>query len=507
MTAVGLHLFLDLLTVGNLGGAEDGIHTETALQLGHQHIQLLVAQAGQNQLSGLGVIHQSEGGIFLIQPVQAGADLFLLALDLGGDGDGVAGGGVGDLLQGDHLPGVAEGVAGSDLVHLADGADIAAGEHFDLGIALAAHGVQAAKLLGFAGTGVHQRGVGGDFAGEDLNVGILAVLVGHGLPYEGRGHAAGGDHELLGLAVGSGGLVIVALLGVGQQADDVVHQHEASETSNTGAAEHREQAQFRNALVQAVDHFGIGEVVTLEEPVHQLLVGFGDGFLQSIVELLDDGGLVVRNGDLHPLQILHLVGTLVQHIDDAGDLLGAVPDGNHHGSDLVAVLLPQGIEGGVVVGVVLVHLGDVDEPGHIPLFAVFPGLLEAYGDAVLGRAYQNRRIGCTQGLHHGAGEIEAARGIQQVNLGVLIFQRHHGGGDGNMTADLLGIVVANGVAVGVLADTVDGTGHVKQALGQGRFAAAAVAQQTDVADGVNSVHSEKNSFREGEPSIWARTPE
>ena len=66
-----------------------------------------------------------------------------------------------------------------------------------------------------------------------------------------------------------------------------------------------------------------------------------------------------------------------------------------------------------------------------------------------------------------------------------------------MTADLLGIVVANGVAVGVLADTVDGTGHVKQALGQGGFAAAAVAQQADIADGVNSVHSEKNSFREG----------
>ncbi len=57
-----------------------------------------------------------------------------------------------------------------------------------------------------------------------------------------------------------------------------------------------------------------------------------------------------------------------------------------------------------------------------------------------------------------------------------------------MTFDLLGIVIADGVAVGVFTNAVNGAGHVKQALSQGGLAASAVAQQTDVADGINSVH-------------------
>ena len=195
------------------------------------------------------------------------------------------------------------------------------------------------------------------------------------------------------------------------------------------------------------------------------------------------------------------------HVDDAGDFVAGVPDGDHHRGDLVAVLGPQGFEGGVVVGVVLVHLGDVDEPGHVPLFAVLPGLLKAHGDAVLGRAHQNGGVGSPQGLYHSAGEVEGAGGVQQVDLHILVFQGDHGGGDGNITADLLGVVVADGVAVGVLAHAVDGAGHVKQTLSQGGLAAAAVPEQTDVADGIDGVHSCSYSFREGEPSKWAQTPE
>ena len=71
-----------------------------------------------------------------------------------------------------------------------------------------------------------------------------------------------------------------------------------------------------------------------------------------------------------------------------------------------------------------------------------------------------------------------------------------------MTADLLGVVIADGISVGVLADAVDCAGHVKQALSQRGLAAAAVTQQTDIADGINSVHCGQYSFREGKPSIW-----
>ena len=502
VTAVSLYLLLDLLPVGDLRRIQHGVHAEAALQLGDQHVQLLIAGAGDDLLLGLGVVGQGEGGIFLVQTVQAGADLVFLTLHLGGDGHGIAGSGVGDLLQGDDLSGVAQGVAGADLVHLADGADVAAAQSLDFRGLLAAHGVESAELFGLAGAGVDQSRIGGDLTGEHLDVGILAVLVGDGLPHIGAGNAAGGDDELFGLAVGSGSLMVVALHGVGQQVDDVVHEHQAAKAGQTGTAQHGEQAQILHALMQAGDHFPVSKVAALEEAIHQSLVGLGNGFLQRVVELLDDGHLISGNVDLHTLQVLHLVGALVQHVDDAGDLMGGIPDGDDDGGDLVAVLLPQSVEGGVVVGIVLVYLGDVDETGHVPVFAVFPCLLKANGDAVLGRANQNGGVGGAERLHDGTGEVERAGGIQQVDLHVVIFQRNDGGGDRNMTADLLGVVIADGVSVGVLADAVDCAGHVKQALSQRGLAAAAVTQQTDIADGINSVHCGQYSFREGKPSIW-----
>ena len=80
VTAVSLYLLLDLLPVGDLRRIQHGVHAEAALQLGDQHVQLLIAGAGDDLLLGLGVVGQGEGGIFLVQTVQAGADLVFGAM-------------------------------------------------------------------------------------------------------------------------------------------------------------------------------------------------------------------------------------------------------------------------------------------------------------------------------------------------------------------------------------------------------------------------------------------
>ena len=87
-----------------------------------------------------------------------------------------------------------------------------------------------------------------------------------------------------------------------------------------------------------------------------------------------------------------------------------------------------------------------------------------------------------EGLHHLAGEVEAARGVQHIDLAALELYRSHSQGDGNLALDLLGVVVADGVAVGGLTHAVDGLGHVQQALSQGGLAAAAMSDEGHVAD-------------------------
>ena len=262
----------------------------------------------------------------------------------------------------------------------------------------------------------------------------------------------------------------------------MVHQHQRAHGVHGGAAEHGEQGQLPHTLAQALDHLHIGEVLTGEKLVHELLAGLSYGLLQGVVELGDDLVLALGDLNLHPLAVLHLIGALVQHIDDAGHPLVLVPDGNHQGGDLVAEALTQGVEGGVVVGVLFVSLGDIDKTGHIPLFTVLPGLLQAHADPVLGGADDDGRISHGQSLHHLAGEVKAARGVQHVDLTALVLQRGHCGGDGNLALDLLRVIVADGVPVRSLPHPVDGAGHIEQALCQRGLAASSVAQQADVAD-------------------------
>ena len=440
---------------------------------------------------GLGVVLHPEGGVLLVHPVQTLGHLVLLAAGLGGNGHRVVGLGEGDGSQGDDLSGVAQGVAGLDLLHLADGADVAAGELLDLLGLLAPHLIQTAQLLAAAGAGVHQGQVGGDVAGQDLDEGVLAVLVGHSLKDEGAGHAAGSHGELLLGAVGGGSLAHVALGGVGKQVHNVVHEHQGAHGVDGGAAQHREQGQLPHALAQALDHLGVGEGLAAEVLVHHLLGGFGHGLLQGLVELGDHVHLVGGDVHFHPLVVLQLIGPLVEHVDEAGGVLVRVPHGNHQGGNLVAVLLPQGVEGGVVVAVFLVGLGDIDKARHVPLLAVFPDFFKPHGNAVLGGADDDGGVSGPQGLHHLAGKIKGARGVQQVDLAALVLQGGHGGGNRNLPADLLGVIVADGVAVSAGTHALEGTGHEQQALGQGGLAAAAVAQKADVADVLHGIaHSD-----------------
>ena len=482
MAALLGHGLADLLTVGHAGLLQLHVHIEAALQLGNQNVHMDIAGGGEHHLTGLGVVDHGEGGIFFVQTNQTLSHLIFLAAGLGGDGYLVAGLGEGQCLQGHHLAAVAQGVARLDLVHLANGADVTAGEHLGLGGLLAAHLVQAADLLVLAGAGIDQSHIGSDLSGEHLDERELAVLIRNRLEHERGGHAAGRDDKLLALAILTGRLVVVALHGVGQQVHDIVHQHQGAHAVNSRTAQNREQGQVAHALTQAGDHLGIGKVLAGEELVHELLAGLGHRLLQGVVELRDDRILAFGHSDLHSLEVLHLIGALVEHVDQAGDLLVLVPDGNDHGRNLVAIALTQGVEGLVIVGVILVCLGNVNEAGHIALFAVLPRLFQPHRQAILGRADDNGSIGGTQSGNHLTGKAGTARSVQNIDLAALILQRGHRGGNGYLTLDLFRVVVAHSIAVHGLAHTVQSAGHVKQALCQSGLSVTTVTQQADVAN-------------------------
>ena len=449
---------------------------------------------------GLGVVGDGEGRVLLVQLVQAGAQLLDLLLGLGRDGALVAGGRKGQRRKLHIGLGLAQGVAGLDLVHLADGADVAAADLLGLLGLLALHGVQTTQLFGVAGGHVVQGHIAGDLAADDLDHGVLAVLVGDGLEHEGSGGAVGIVGDLNGVAVvvlgGLGGHVG----GHGNQIHDGLHQHVNAHAGEGGAAQHGAHAAVAHADLQTLGHVLGGQLHGLEELLHQLLVGAGGGLHQLSAQSLHLVGHIAGDGAL----ALGVVGLVVQQVNDNGNGLVGIGLGGHDGGDGGAVLALDGLDAGDVVGVGLLHAVDEHHAGLLAQH--LPGALHAHGQAVLGVAHDDGALGGADGAHGLAGEIEVAGSVHDVDLLALIHNGGKGQGDGDLALDLLGVVVAGGVAVGGLAQTVDALGHKQHLLDQRGLAGPAVAQQRNIANVISSHSGDVlPSFSSSPPPTRLRT--
>ena len=463
MTAVGLDLALDLLAVGHAGGLELGLHAEAALQLGAEHVHLDIALTGDDHLVGLGVVHQREGDVFLVQTGEAGSDLVILTLGLGGDGHGVAG--LGHLDGGQLLVqlGIAHGVAGLP-IHLADGNDVAAAGVLDLGHGLAGGGVEAAQLIGAGGAQVAEGHVGGDVALHDLDKAVLAELVGHGL-----------EHEALGEAVGINAL---SLGGIGNVIGDALQESLGADVLHGGRSEHGDHVTAGDARLDAGDHILLAQLHLLEELLHQLFGGAGGGLHQLHAQVFHMAGVGSGNSGLAGLAALGDVSHVLHQVDDAG----AVGAGDGDGGDDAAVLLAQRVHHGKEVAVLLIGLGDDEQGGQVRGLGGLPHTLGADGDAVLGGDQDGAGFHRAQGAQGLAHKVKVARAVQDVDLLAAEADGGDGGGDGDLALDLFGVVVAGGVAVGDLALAISGAGYKEHALGQTGLAAVAVAQEGDVAN-------------------------
>ena len=140
----------------------------------------------------------------------------------------------------------------------------------------------------------------------------------------------------------------------------------------------------------------------------------------------------------------------------------------------------RGGEGGVIVGVILVGLGDVEQAGQLAALAELPGLLSAHAHAALGGADDDGGVGGLHGLDDLAGEVEVTGSVQNVDFAAVIFHRSHGQGDGNLALGLFGIIVAHGIAIGDLAQSGSAAGQIQHTLCQGGLSVSAMPQQADI---------------------------
>ena len=170
---------------------------------------------------------------------------------------------------------------------------------------------------------------------------------------------------------------------------------------------------------------------------------------------------------------------------DEVDYTLTVGTGDGDRGDDGAELVSQRVESLGVVGVILLALGDVEHNGHTRRLAGVPCALCADGQRLCGLLCGDNND-CTLSRAESAvkltREVKETGAVEDVDLGAFVLYGGNGHGDGDLAALFLCVVVAYGVSVSDLAETVDCAGHEKHALCKAGLAGIAVADKADVAD-------------------------
>ena len=431
-----------------------------------------LAEAADHGLLGLEVVLDGQAGVFIKEAVQGFGELLLVTVFLCRQGQAENGLGIARRHQVEVVlvVGVVEDGVPVDVVHPGHGADVAGNADFDLGLGLALDAQQVTDLEGLAGVADEELGVGCDRALVDAEQaefaaeGVVAhledvgddVLVGVGGGLDGFGGRAFTLQEAGWVAFG----------GVGQQA-----AHDVQELADAGARAGRGEAHGDQVALAQGDLEGVVELRRLqgftlfEVEGHQLFI--------HLDHLVDDAVVGLAHAGESRYGVV--VG-LEEAVDDAGAPRGGQVDGQAFLAEAGADALHQGAE---------VHGRGVDAIDHDHPAFVGGELHDLAGqgfDAGGGVDDHHRGFHRRQGRQGPAEEVGQARGVEDVHPVLGPFQVGEGAVEGVAEGFLLGVVVADRVALLDRTGCADGAGGGQQFLQQRGLAAAGLAEEAEVAD-------------------------
>ena len=479
--ALGLGRLRDRLPEGDLEVLDVDLHPELALEPLGDDGQVGLAHPREHGLVGLVVAAHREGGILVLEAVQAGHELVLVAFGLGADGDGQdrAERGRGLDQHGRALGG--EGVAGGGLAQLGHRRDVPRGDLRDRLLLLAPQGEQAVELLVGVGPGVGEHDVGAHGARQDPEQRDLAhVGVGHRLEHVGQRLPARIAGDLLHLVAGPhrNGRPVD---GGGPDLADEGGQTVDGDQLGGGPGHHREHGGRRDPVGQRLlQLLGPGDVA-LQVALHEVVVGHHDALDQVVVDLM--------------LERLHLrrdlaLGGLARLIGDGGvgEQVGhaakrrLLPDGELEGCHARAEHGPQLVQSALERGPLPVQLVDEDHAGQAAGGGHLPHGLRLHLDPLHGADHEHHQVGSGEGGVHLAQEVGVAGAVDDVDLVPFVLERGQGQRHRDLALDLLGVEVGGGAPVLHPALAGDRSGAEQKGLGQGGLPGSAVTHECDVAD-------------------------
>ena len=502
VASLGLRRRPDRLPVGDLGGVVHDLDAELALHALHRHVEVGLAHPVHHGLVGLvGSLH-AERRVLLPEPRQGRGELVLVPLRLRldrvgkerlrhldrGDRDGV-------VFRGER-------VAGRRVRELRDRADVARRHLGDGIVLLAAEREELADALLRRLRGVEDRGVRLHASGEDAeHRDVTDVGVGHRLEHE-RGE--GSVRIVRPLLLLSG---CRASLGedrdrrpLGRRRElvgDELQQPVDADGPRRRAEQDRRDPRLREPRLHAVHDLVLGELSILEVLLDQRVVGLRDGLHELLPERIRLGVDVVR-----PLAFLRsrprpvAVGLHRQEIRDALERV-LLPERELQRRDLRSERGDERLERALERGPLAVELVDQDRAGESCLHRELPRGFGLDLHAFDGGDDDQDGVDSADRTAEIADEISIAGRVEHVDLDVSPLHRREREGDADALADLLLVVVRDGVAVLDPSHTRERAGGEQHRFDQRGLAGASVADEEDVADvgRVVGVHRSPNRWR------------
>ena len=386
---------------------------------------------------------------------------------------------------------IAQRVARRGVLEAEAGNDVAGHGHVEVFALVGVHQQDAAETLAALLGRVVDLVTLVDLAAVDAEVGQLAERIGNDLERQ-RGEWLV-DRRLavqdLFLMVGPGALRRRDVERARQEVDDGVEHRLDTLVLERRTTQDRHEVEGQRAGTQRDLDLFLGDFLAGQVLLHEVVVAGRDGLEQMLAVLRCLLRHVGGNLDFVPLGAeLFVVPDQGLHLDEINQaderlvgLRSACADGqvDDRGGCLQAIL--DHVDGAVEVGADAIHLVDEAHARHFVLVGLAPDSLGLRLDTCNRVEHGDRTVEHAQRPLDLDGEVDVARGVDDVDAVVVPNGRGRSRRDGDATLLLLRHVVHGRRAVVDLADLVALAGVVEDALGRGGLARVDVGHDADVA--------------------------
>ena len=415
----------DGLTVSNLGCAHVCLNLELTQQTVNDDLQMQLAHTSNDGLAGLFIGVGLEGRILFGQLCQRDAHLLVTSLGLRLDSN--ADNGLGELhgLQNDGMILITQSITSGGVLQTDNSSDITCVAAVDILAVVGVHLQDAAHTLLVVLHGVVDSSTCLNLTGVHTEVCQLTnERVGSDLESQSSKRSIVRRRTgllLFGLRIHT--LDVLDIGRCGHIVNDSVQQllHAAVLVGRT--TDNGNQSICNGLLADSSLQFLTGDLLALEVLLHQLFVVLGNSLDQNVTvlfSLLDH----ILGDRLGAHIVAHIVVVdLSVHIDQVNDTAEGIllTDRQLNRYAVSVQTIVQHLGAAEEVGTHGIHLVDVHHAGDLVLVSLTPHGLGLRLHAFLAVEHGNGTIEHTQGALHLGREVHVARGIDDVDLELLLL--------------------------------------------------------------------------------------